>query len=66
MHRSMKLPKGKKKMARQLGLLILPRNELVKLFSDKAFRVEFGSDISIKRRGIGVVFGHVLETCTIR
>ena len=55
-----------KKMARQLGLLILPRNELVKLFSDKAFRVEFGSDISIKRRGIGVVFCHVLETCTIR
>ena len=53
-------------MARQLGLLILPRNELVKLFIDKAFRVEFGSDISIKRRGIGVVFGHVLETCTIR
>ena len=50
-------------MARQLGLLILPRNELVKLFIDK---VEFGSDISIKRRGIGVVFGHVLETCTIR
>ena len=39
---------------------------MVKLFSDKAFGVEFGSDISIKRRGIGVVFGHVLETCTIR
>ena len=34
---------------------------VVKLFSDKSFRVEFGSDISIKRSGVGVVFGHVVE-----
>ena len=27
----------------------------------KIFRVESGSDISIKRSGVGVVFGHVVE-----
>ena len=28
------------------------------VMSDKTFRVEFGFDIYVKHRGIGVVFGH--------
>ena len=52
--------KEKKIVARQLGLLILLilLKVLVKLLSDKTSREEFGSDISIKRRSTGVLFGH--------